>query len=127
MAAQRNSKEARRICREVHLRHDERGQEYMICGCGCGLHFHPKLVAWRADHFPVPWADGGRNTPNNLRPILTKCDAIKGGPAAQVARRVAKGKRVAEKSYGWRRASRPMDGSRASPWKKRMDGTVVRR
>lgn len=126
MSGKRNSREAREICRRTHLKLDEHGREYMICHC-CGVRFHPKITAWRADHYPRRWSEGGRNTPDNLMPILRKCDEGREGKAAADTRQVAHGRRVAEKSYGWRRASRPMAGSRDSPWKKRMDGTVVRR
>lgn len=41
--------------------------------------------------------------------------------------RIAKTKRQAERNAGIRKPSRPMDGSRNSPWKKKMDGTTEKR
>lgn len=96
----RDSDEARRICLDVHLKEDERGR-YMVCALS-GIRFDPGTMAWRADHWPIPWALGGRNTPDNLRPVLTKYDAEPGGHAAQVNRGVKKGKRVRDKHLGAR-------------------------
>ena len=111
----RDSDEARRICLYVHLKEDERGC-YMVCALS-GIRFDPGTSAWRrADHYPIPWALGGRNTPDNLRPVLTKYDAEPGGHAAQVSSGIAKGKRVRRKHppgqacVERRSAARPRDG-----------------
>ena len=123
----RDSRRARRICRETHVRLDHLGREYMVCHCGCKGIIYPKDTAWRADH-NKRWADGGRDTPDNLYPIKLSCDAGKGGKAARDNRSVKKARRVSDKLYGYRaRKGPPMMGSRDSPFKKRMDGTVVRR
>lgn len=98
MSGKRDSDEARRICLYVHLKEDERGR-YMVCALS-GIRFDPGTSAWRADHYPIPWALGGRNTPDNLRPVLTKYDAEPGGHAAQVSSGIAKGKRVRRKHLG---------------------------
>lgn len=119
----RDSTRARRICLATHIKRDAAG-EFMICHC-CKTRFDPKRDAWRADHWPIRWADGGKDEPGNLWPILERCD--RETKARQDTREVAKGKRIVEKRYGVRRISRPMPGSRRSPWKRKIDGTVVPR
>lgn len=127
MTEKRNSTRARAICLATHLKYDEQRQPYMVCTCtpACKMRFNPAKTAWRADH-ARRWAEGGRDTPDNLFPILTAHDiAVK---APNDTREVAKGKRFHVKHFGGRAPKgRPMAGSRLSGWKKRMDGTVVRR
>lgn len=119
MADRRDSKEAREVCLSIHLREDEQG-EYMICALS-GIRFNPATSEWRADHWPIAWALGGRNTPDNLRPVLTKYDAAPGGHAAVVNRGVKKGKRVRDKHLGVKRAGgfRPVPDGFRYDWKKR--------
>lgn len=79
----------------------------MKCSCGCGAEIDPVRDRWRADH-GARWAEGGKDTPENLHPILEKCDAGPGGKAAKDTTEVAKGKRVSDNHYGikqrgWRR------------------------
>lgn len=119
MADRRNSEEARRVCLDVHLKEDERGR-YMICALS-GIRFDPATTAWRCDHYPIPWANGGRNVPDNVRPVITKYDAEPGGHAAQVNIAVKKGKRVRSKHLGAKRSTwfrRVPDGYRYD-WKQR--------
>lgn len=122
----RNSKRARRICLETHLRTDDRG-DYMICTCGhCGgMRFNPATTDWRADH-ARRWAEGGRDTPDNIFPIITSHDREHKAP--NDTREVAKGKRVRAKHYGVKqRKGPPMPGSRDSGWKKTFNGGWKRR
>lgn len=128
MSEKRNSQRARRICREVHEREDHLGRRYMVCGCGCRSIIHPTAHRWRADHFPKRWAEGGRDTPDNLRPILLSCDAGPSGKAAGDTKTVARGKRIDAKRNGWKaRRGPPMPGSRDSEWKRKINGQWVRR
>jgi hypothetical protein len=125
----RNSQRARRICVETHARPDHLGRLYMFCHCGCRGIIYPKdgRTRWRADH-NRRWADGGRDTPDNLFPILVACDAGVGGKASQDTKIIAHGRRVDAKANGWRsNRSRPLMGTVRSGWKRKMDGTVVRR
>lgn len=123
----RDSRRARRICIETHARPDHLGRLVMMCSCGCKQMIYPKDTAWRADHLRR-WADGGRDTPDNLFPIRLSCDAGKGGKAARDNTSVKKAQRVADKMYGYRsQKSRPMMGTVRSGWKKKMSGEVVRR
>lgn len=123
----RNSVKARRICFETHKKQDENGRVYMVCSCGCDTKFNPATTPWRADH-GARWAEGGRDTPENLSPILVSCDAGAGGKAARDTKEVAKGKRVAAKHYGVKkRSARPMPFGRGSRLKKKINGEVVPR
>ncbi len=105
----RNSCKARALCLERHARTNKRGGIYMICSCGCGLPFNPATTKWRADH-GARHAEGGKETADNLWPILESCDRIK---AAKDTSEVAKGKRAGAKHFGVERKSgfrRPPDG-----------------
>lgn len=122
----RDSVKARRICFDTHKRVDADGHVYMVCSCGCGQPFNPATTPWRADH-GARWAEGGKDTPENLAPILLSCDAGKGGKAAKDTKEVAKGKRWKDKHYGIAKSSRPMPFGRGSRLKKKMNGQVVER
>lgn len=122
----RNSVRARRICFDTHRKWDANGRTYMLCSCGCGQEFNPAMTPWRADH-GARWAEGGKDVPENLWPIIEACDAGKGKKAAQDTSEVAKGKRVAAKHYGIKRSARPMPFGRGSKMKKKLNGQVVER
>jgi|SRR3972149_3221009 len=89
----------------------------------CQICFTPITSGVEIDH-RVALINGGRNAEANLVPVHPKCHAAKTK------------KDVAEKSatyrtqlhhLGIKKARRPMPGSKASGWRKRMDGTVERR
>ncbi len=127
----RDSTRSRRICFETWKRFDVSGRAYMECQCGrqlrpsCGQRIDPVRDKWRADHGVQPWAEGGRDTPANLFPILTACDVE--FTAKQDVARIAKNRRVYEKRNGIKKTSRPMPGSRDSPWKKTFSHGWVKR
>lgn len=79
---------------------------------------------WDLDHV-IPLALGGEDTAANLSPAHDVCHrdktAITDVPA------IAKGERIRAKHTGAWRSRRPMVGSKSSGWKKKMDGTPVRR
>jgi 5-methylcytosine-specific restriction enzyme A len=78
--------------------------------------------AWAVDHV-VPVIQGGENRENNLAPILL--DPHKAKTKAEVAEKSRVAKR--RKSHlGIKKPSR-FPGSKSSPWKKKLDGSVVRR
>ena len=126
----RNSTKARRICYETHRKVDATGKYYMTCHCGrelrksCGKTIDPVADQWRAHH-NIPWAEGGEDEPGNLFPILTSCDVETTAP--EDTARIAKNQRIRDRRSGVKRSSRPMPGSKNSPWKKHMDGRVTRR
>jgi 5-methylcytosine-specific restriction endonuclease McrA len=91
------------------------------CHC-CGRVIRPGEY-WQLDHV-VALINGGQNRESNLRPICRDCCYAK--TALDVAKK-AKVARVRQKHYGLKKPKRPMPGSRASGFRKRMDGTVERR
>jgi 5-methylcytosine-specific restriction protein A len=121
----RDSVKARRICYMAHRWENQAGHWRLMCHV-CKVVINPiRREDWRADHIRR-WAEGGEDTPENLHPICTACDVEEKAP--HDTREVAKGKRVRDSLYiGKRPKGRPMPGSKASGWRKRMDGTVERR
>ena len=77
------------------------------------------------DHYPIRASDGGGNSLENCAAVCIRCHRVKTRtfdvPLA------AKSKRIADKRHNIRDRARPMQGSRDSPFKRRMDGRVVRR
>lgn len=88
----------------------------------CGV----KIVGrhWICDH-RTAIINGGENRENNLGPIHEACDKTK--TAGDVALK-SKVYRKKAKHLGIKlKKSKPMMGSRASGWKRKMDGSLVRR
>lgn len=117
----RNSVKARRICFETHRKQDAMGV-HMICHL-CNQRISPGRDPWEADHIKRH-AEGGEESAENLWPAHEACHAAK---SRKDASEVAKGKRVAAKHYGIKRSARPMPGSKASRWKRKINGEVVPR
>lgn len=81
--------------------------------------------AWDVSHV-IPLAIGGEDDDVNRMPAHRKCH--RAHTAAIDAPRIAKSKRVRAKHIGAKAPSRtPMPCGKRSMWKKRMDGSVVRR
>lgn len=93
------------------------------CQCGCNREIRPG-EAWECED-TIALINGGERRETNLKPW------IKGHQAAKTAADVAEKSRVYHKRAAHRgikpRKGRPMPGSKASGFKKRMDGTVERR
>ena len=68
---------------------------------------------------------GGSDDPANLQVLCAPCHGTK--TAKRDAPQLAKAKRIQARHVGAWRPAEPMRGSRASPWKRRLDGSVVRR
>lgn len=93
-----------------------------------GEKIDPAKDKWHLDHI-VPLAGGGEDTDENLAPALDWAHLEK--TRADI-KRIAKGKRVRAKHlgtyrHGYRKKkirSRPLDGTRKSGRRKRMNGTV---
>lgn len=79
--------------------------------------------AWDCDHV-VALINGGQHRENNLRPILVEHHRKK---TLDDVRAKSYTYRVRKKHLGLKKAKRPMPGSKASGWKKKMDGSVVKR
>jgi 5-methylcytosine-specific restriction protein A len=92
------------------------------CQCGCTRRITPG-TPWMTDH-AVALVNGGQNRESNLRTLLVDCHARK--TAGDVAEKSVVAK-VAKKHVGLHHAKRPMPGSRRSPWRKKINGEVVRR
>lgn len=79
---------------------------------------------WDVEHVK-PLHMGGADEPSNMRPAHVHCHRIKTSGEATIR---AKTDRVRAKHIGAKRqATRPMPCSRTTNFKRRFDGTVVRR
>ena len=91
------------------------------CCCICGAAIGMKV--WVTEH-KVPLSMGGADDASNMGPAHLGCARIK---TAEEAPLRAKADRQRAAHVGARAPRRPMPGSKRSGWKKRFDGTVVRR
>lgn len=91
----------------------------------CGGKIDGTREAWDVEHV-VPFALTRDNSDENCQPAhREKCHAEK---TKGDVKSIAKAVRVAARNQGAKAPSRnPMPGSRASGWKRKMDGTIVRR
>lgn len=67
---------------------------------------------------------GGTDTDDNIRLTCMPCAGLK---TKDDHSRAAKAKRVKAKHLGMKKSKNPLPGSKSSKWKRKMDGTVVRR
>lgn len=88
----------------------------------CGAKINGTREAWDLEHV-VPYALTRDDSDENLRPAHASCHKAK---TAQDVGQIAKAARVSAKHKGARKPG-SMPGSKASPWKRRVDGTTVRR
>lgn len=77
---------------------------------------------WECDHI-IALCNGGEHRESNLAPALR--DKHRAKTAEDVAEK-SRSAKIRARHLGVR-TSRPMPGSRASAWKRKMDGTVVPR
>jgi len=90
----------------------------------CGQKIQGLHEPWEVEHI-IPLALGGDDEDHNMAPAHIACHGQK---TRDEAPRIAKSRRMRQRSAGIpRTVRRPIPGSRRSPWKKRLDGTVVRR
>jgi len=97
---------------------DSHGGTCHLCGVKIGVG-----EAWEAEHI-IALEISGDDSDDNLAPAHVACHRAK---TAEDAGRIAKARRVYAKHIGAHRAKQTLPGSRASKWKRRVDGTVVRR
>ena len=79
--------------------------------------------AWHNEHVQARGL-GGADNPDNYRPAHIDCHA---GKTRQDRAVMAKADRQMKKHTGVKRTRNPLPGSKASRWKRKMDGTVERR
>ena len=90
----------------------------------CGGRIDGTRERWEVEHI-VPIALGGEDTEANCAPVRVACHRAK---TAQDVATIAKAERVRAKHNGARPQRRAIiPGSKASGWKRRIDGTSVRR
>lgn len=90
-----------------------------LCGGAIGA-----TEAWDVEHV-IPLAQGGEDGGDNLRPAHRKCHKAK---TAQDATDTARAKRREASHRGWKAPSvRPLPFGKRSAFKKKLDGTIVRR
>lgn len=78
---------------------------------------------WDVEHI-IPLAQGGDDYGDNLAPAHRRCHEAK---TKQDTTNTARAKRREAKHLGAKQSRNPLPGGRNSPWKRRMNGTVVRR
>lgn len=96
-----------------------------VC-CLCSAKIDGVREKWIVEHLRALEL-GGDDAPSNMGVAHKACaDAKTNGPAGDHAR-AAKAKRVKRKALGIEKSKNPLPGSRATKWKRKMDGSVVRR
>jgi 5-methylcytosine-specific restriction protein A len=75
------------------------------------------------EHMTPLWV-GGSNEEWNRKPVHRRCGQAKTSKEATQRARI---RSFAEFHYGAKRSRTPMPGGKRSAWKKKMDGSVVRR
>jgi 5-methylcytosine-specific restriction protein A len=90
------------------------------CAC-CGVPIAGK--PWEIDH-SIPLIHGGKNRESNLQPLLTEHHRIKTHADVQTKARTA---RIKAAHLGVKAKGRPMPGSKASKFKRKINGQVVLR
>lgn len=78
---------------------------------------------WQIEHI-LPVALGGSNEDENLRPVHVHCHKPK---TKDDVGKISKANRLRAKHFGAKEKKGSMPGSKKSGWKRKMDGTVVRR
>lgn len=97
---------------------------YLRFGGICQICFaKEKILGPEFDH-RIALINGGSNSESNLVPVHPRCHAAK--TKVDVAEKAATYKTQAH-HLGIRKSRNPMPGSKASPYKRKMNGTVIRR
>jgi 5-methylcytosine-specific restriction protein A len=78
---------------------------------------------WELEHI-LALARGGEHRESNLAPVLPEPHRAKTKEDVKIKSKIA---RVKKKHLGLGKSSNPMPGSKASKWKKKIGGGIVRR
>lgn len=79
---------------------------------------------WQCEHI-IAIANGGQNRESNLAPALIEPHKVKTKADRRVQSKIYK---IRKRHLGLKRPKgRPIPGTKASGWKRRMDGTIIRR
>src|SRR5262245_14979256 len=78
---------------------------------------------WDVEHVTA-LINGGENREDNLAPALKAPHKLKTRTDMRIKK---KNSRVMRRHYGLRVSRRPIPGSRSTPWKRKINGQVVRR
>lgn len=89
----------------------------------CGRPIDGTRERWEVEHI-IPLALGGADDAGNMRPAHTRCHRSK---TTEDVGRLAKAKRQEARHLGAKKARAVIPGSKASQWKRKLDGTVVPR
>lgn len=89
----------------------------------CGERIDGTREAWELEHV-VPYALTRDDSDGNLAPAHVSCHAAK---TADDKGRIAKANRVRAKHQGAHKPKSALPGSKASAWKRTIDGRTVRR
>lgn len=96
-----------------------------VC-CLCSMKIDGAREKWIVEHLRALEL-GGEDEPHNMGVAHKGCaDDKTHGPSGDHAK-AAKAKRVKRKALGIEKSKSPLPGSRATKWKRKMDGSVVRR
>ncbi len=79
--------------------------------------------AWELEH-QIPIALGGADDETNWALAHVKCHR---GKTSEDVGNIARAKRREARHLGIKKSRNPLPGGRSSPWKRTMDGRVVRR
>lgn len=96
--------------------------QFGVCACGCGVELG-QGEAIEFDH-TLALILGGENRETNIRALRAPCHKPKTAADVKIKAKIA---RVRAKHLGIEKPKSRLPCSKSSPFKKRLDGTVVRR
>ena len=96
--------------------------------CACCTRPIGGPILWQTDHI-IAIINGGKNSESNLQPLCLTCHQDKTGSDIREKSMIyaKKLKHYNIKPGYWKRRYRALIGTKASGWRKRMDGTLERR
>ena len=89
----------------------------------CGQAIDGTRERWDVEHI-VPYALTRDDSEKNLAPAHVSCHA---GKTKKDVAQIAKAKRIAAKHQGAWKPQSTIPGSKGSAWKRKLDGTTIRR